>query len=272
MSDNVGEEDGVEKGAKFPEGADSIPLFAAHLKVPRSPDVFAATLRERILAREFPPGMALPPERDLAAQAGMSRTTVRSALKILEAQGLVSIRPGRAGGTFVRQPRTDTVVESIDILIRGRQIALGSLLEVREAFEPPCAGLAARNRTEADLSALLNDLAMMEEAGPLDEFLDANIGWHGHVAIATDNELLVAFMSAISKAIHAATVKTKFFIDEEVRSLTLRAHRAVTEAIVLQDEERAVRRMARHVHAYSVKVEPGLGATGIELSDAYVPR
>ena len=248
------------------------PLFSAQLSVPKGPDVFAAALRERILAYEFPPGMPLPPERELAVQAGMSRTTVRSALKILEAQGLVSIKAGRAGGTFVSRPRSDRVVESIDFLIRGRQIALGPLLEVREAFEPSCARLAARNRTDADLVTLQNDINLMEAAEPLDEFLESNISWHQHVAAATHNELLVAFMSAIAKAIHGATVRTQFFIDQEIRSLTLRAHRAVMEAIELQDEERAHRRMARHVHAYSVEVEPSLGAVGIELTDPHTPR
>lgn len=259
------------------EGEDSVQdlegsVFVDRLSVPKAPDVFAKVLRERILAHEFPPGMALPPERDLAVQAGMSRTTVRSALKILEAQGLVRIKPGRAGGTFVREPRSDTVMESIDILIRGRRIALGPLLEVREAFEPSCARLAARNRTDADLRALRNDVAQMEAAEPLDEFLVSNIAWHEHVAVAGHNELLHAFMSAMSNAIYDATVRTQFFIDEEIRSLTLRAHRAVLEAIESQNEEQAVRRMARHVHAYSVELDPELDAEEIKLTDSCRPR
>lgn len=224
------------------------------MQVPKASDVLADDLRERILRGEFPEGTALPPERELVTQTRMSRTTVREALRILEVQGLVTIRTGRAGGAFVQRPGGESVASSVDLVIRGRQIRIAALLETREALEPSCAELAARHRTDADLEVLDNaNEAMAAEEDPLSNFLQANIDWHMAVATAGHNELLSGFMLAISRAIYAATDNSAF-IDVEVRRATVSAHRAITEAIREQDPEAAARRMKRHVHAYAEEV------------------
>ena len=72
------------------------------LQVPKAPDVLAAELRERILRGDFPEDTALPPERELVQQTGMSRATVREALRILEVQGLVRVKTGRTGRRRIR--------------------------------------------------------------------------------------------------------------------------------------------------------------------------
>jgi len=74
------------------------------LQVPKASDVLADDLRERILRGDFPEGTALPPERELVNQTRMSRATIREALRILEVQGLVRIKTGRAGGAYVSRP------------------------------------------------------------------------------------------------------------------------------------------------------------------------
>src|SRR6201994_1562677 len=90
----------------------------APLEVPKAADVLANELRERILNGEFAEGAALPPERELVAQTRMSRATVREALRILQVQGLVRVKAGRAGGTFVQLPGRDAVAKSVSLLIR----------------------------------------------------------------------------------------------------------------------------------------------------------
>jgi DNA-binding FadR family transcriptional regulator len=221
------------------------------MEVPKASDVLANELRERILTGEFVEGTALPPERELVTQTRMSRTTVREALRILEVQGLVRIKTGRAGGAFVQRPGKDSVATSVNLLIRGQQIRLAALLETREAIEPFCAKLAARHRTDADLARLEQankDIADSE--GSLAQFLQANVDWHVGVATASHNELLMGLMMALSRAIYTAT-ENENFVDAEVRRTTVRAHRSVTDAIRTQDPEAAVRRMGRHVHAYA---------------------
>ncbi|MGW9552153.1 FadR/GntR family transcriptional regulator [Citricoccus zhacaiensis] len=236
------------------------------LQVPKASDVLADDLRERILRGDFPEGTSLPPERELVAQTAMSRTTVREALRILEVQGLVTIRTGRSGGAFVRRPDSDSVASSVELLIRGRQIRLDDLLETREAIEPQCAGLAALYRTDEDLQRLdeLNNQIEQAEGASLAEFLQINVDWHMAVAEASHNELLSGMMRALSRAIYEAT-DNQGFVDDAVRATTVRAHRSVTRGIREQDRDAAVRRMTRHVHSYAEALLEVDERTGINV-------
>ena len=236
------------------------------LQVPKSSDVLADDLRERILRGDFPEGTALPTERELVNQTRMSRATVREALRILEVQGLVRIKTGRAGGAYVYRPGQDSMADSVNLLIRARRIRIPALLETREAIEPFCARLAARNRTDEDLQRLEAANEVMAAAGLLAEFLQANIDWHVAVAAAGRNELLTGFMLALSQSIYAST-DNQGFVDDDVRRTTLRAHRAVTKAIRAKDPETAERRMSRHVHTYAEAIMEVEDRTSIEVPE-----
>lgn len=221
------------------------------MSVPKASDVLARELRERILSGELVEGTALPAERELVKQTQMSRATVREALRILEVQNLVRVRAGRAGGAFVQRPTTKSMASSVSMLIRGQRIKLADLMETREALEPFCAELAARNRTDADLAVLdraNNDIATPDN--DLAAFLQANLDWHVGVALAGHNELLIGFMMALSQAIYTATENASF-VDESVRAVTVRAHKSITTAIRNGDADAAARRMRRHVHSYA---------------------
>lgn len=221
-----------------------------HMEVPKASDVLANALRERILSGEHPEGTPLPSERELVVQTRMSRTTVREALRILEVQGLIRIKVGRAGGAFVQRPGEESVASSLELLIRGRQIRLASVHETREAIEPSCARLAALHRTAEDLRSLEAANTSLAAADDLDAFLRANVDWHVAVATAGRNEILTGVMMALSRAIYTTT-NNEGFVNDEVRSITARAHRSVTRAIRERDAEAAVRRMTRHVHSYA---------------------
>src|ERR1700758_2460571 len=146
------------------------------VEVPKASDVLAGELRERILTGELAEGDSLPAERELVKQAQMSRATVREALRILEVQNLVRVKTGRTGGAFVQRPTTKSMANSVTMLIRGRRIKLVDLMETREALEPFCAQLAARNRTEDDLSKLERaNEAIANTDADFAQFLQANL-------------------------------------------------------------------------------------------------
>ena len=231
-------------------GADRSLIRLSPMEVPKASDVLANELRERILSGEYPEGTPLPPERELVVQTRMSRTTVREALRILEVQGLIRIKAGRAGGAFVQQPGEENVASSLDLLIRGRRLRLASVHETREAIEPSCARLAALHRSAGDVKRLETTNELIEASGDLDAFLKANVDWHIAVATAGHNEILTGIMMALSRAIYTAT-NNEGFVNDEVRAITVRAHRSVTRAIRERDPEAAARRMTRHVHSYA---------------------
>jgi GntR family transcriptional repressor for pyruvate dehydrogenase complex len=238
--------------------------------VPKASDVLAGELRERILNGDLAEGASLPAERELVKQTQMSRATVREALRILEVQNLVRVKAGRAGGAFVQRPTTKSMAKSVSMLIRGRRIKLVDLMETREALEPFCAELAARNRTDEDLVKLDGaNAAITDPDADLEQFLQANLDWHVGVAMASHNELLIGFMIALSQAIYAGT-EDAAFVDAEVRAVTANAHRAITIAIRDRDTAAAGRRMRKHVHGYAdalaqsdereaIVVEPAVG-------------
>jgi GntR family transcriptional regulator, transcriptional repressor for pyruvate dehydrogenase complex len=230
------------------DSRDPVVAFS-RITAPKAADVLADELRAHIRSGEWPEGLALPTERDLSAQTALSRTTVREALRMLEVDGLIEIRPGRGGGARVRRPAGDELTRQLELFIWGRNIGVEHLHDVRMALEALGAEGAARNRTEADLADLVAKTVAVEAAvGDLTRYLDANLAWHMAVVRASHNELLISFMEVLSQAIHDAT-EIAAFDSEEVRMSTLRIHRAILAALVDGDADAARRRMTRHVSA-----------------------
>jgi len=228
------------------------PLTVSRITTPKASDVLADKLRGHIRSGAWPEGLALPAERQLSEQTGLSRAIVREALRILEHEGLVEIRPGRGGGARVRRPTGDGLVRQLELFIWGRNICADHLHDVREALEALAARMAACNRTEADIADLVARTEAVEAAADdVSKYPDANLAWHMSVVRASHNELVVNFLEVVARAIHRA-IKVRAFDCPDVRAQTLAIHRAILAAIVAGDADAAQRRMARHVTAARV--------------------
>lgn len=216
--------------------------------------LLAERIRAAILDGRLSEGTVMPTERELAEQTGLGRSTVREALRLLQAAGLVTSRPGAKGGSVVQLPHVDDVVQSLDVFIRGRGLSFASLLETREALEPMCARLAARARTDEDVRNLqaLHERMSAKRIRQAD-FSAANADWHLAIAQASHNELLSAFMSAIGQAIELGITRSSRK-SAEVRPQVLHAHGRILDAIRDGDPDAAMRRMLSHVHAYTEQV------------------
>ena len=226
------------------------------VNVPKAADVLAGMLREKILGGNLDEGATLPNERDLGTQSGLSRASVREALRILEGEGLITTRIGRNGGSAVLRPSSASIERSVGIFIRGQRIRLEAVLEARSAIEPPSARFAALHRTDEDLEEIEKAHAKVEQASSSDDipaYIRANLDWHVQVVRASHNELLIAFIGAISQSVYVAT-DVEGFNPAKVRDAVIRAHRRVMDAIVARDGAAAERRMGRHVAAYIVNV------------------
>jgi GntR family transcriptional repressor for pyruvate dehydrogenase complex len=216
--------------------------------------LLADRIRSAILDGRLTEGTVMPTERELVEQTGLGRSTVREALGLLQAEGLVSAGRGSKGGRIVQLPRVDDVVQSLGVFIRGRRLSFSSLLTTREALEPTCASLAARERTDADLE-LLTSLHERMSAPDISQkdFSAANARWHIAIAQASRNELLSAFMEAIGRAIEFGMSRSSDF-SQQVRPQVLHAHDRILEAIRNGESDLAMRRMLKHVHAYTVQI------------------
>jgi DNA-binding FadR family transcriptional regulator len=222
---------------------------------PKSYDVLAEQLRRTILDGELAEGSRLPTERELVSQTGLSRGSVREALRKLEVEGLMRPRLGRFGGNIVSRPDKDSMAQFVGQFIRSRRLPLRSLQETRETIEPALARLAAENRSEEDLALLrsLNrDLATADlDAG---QFAAINVEWHNAVAAASRNELMAALLYAMSYGVVAATMD-EVYDTLDVHQAVCRAHERVIDAIAARDGDAAFRRMERHVKAMRAQVK-----------------
>jgi DNA-binding FadR family transcriptional regulator len=221
------------------------------IQVPKASDILAARLRDLILSGEIAPGESLPTERELVSESGLSRSSVRDALRLLEVEELIVTRPGRAGGSTVRLPGRSSIARSMQRFVRSHGIRLEALLECRVGVEPFLASLAATNRTEAEL-AEIRDIHERFRASENDvgAYKRLNLDWHLAVARASRNEVLIALMEAISQPIFDAAGYQEV-TTPEIRREAIRAHGAIMKALEQRDAKLAFSRMEKHVSAYA---------------------
>jgi len=152
----------------------------------------ADELRDEITSGRLQPGERLPPEPELCVRTGVSRSTVREALRLLASQHLIITTRGVTGGSFVAHPDAEQLSEALStgltLLTHAAGVGFADLIEVRRALEIPAAALAATRRTEihlAELRAALFDPAIDD----FDVMLRAHSEFHQAVAKATANPL-----------------------------------------------------------------------------------
>lgn len=126
----------------------------APFKVRRIYEVIVDLIKERVFSGEYRPGERLPAERDLAHALGVGRLAVREAYRALELIGIVEIRKGNKGGAFITARDHRTVTETLNDLIRLRQITMHELTQARLVLEKDVAEFAIRRVTLADLARL----------------------------------------------------------------------------------------------------------------------
>lgn len=219
------------------------------IAVQKSYDLLADQLRDTILEGAVDVGDRLPSERELVEQTGLSRGSVREALRILEVEGLIRSRPGRYGGITVTQPDNSSMARMVGQFVRSRRMPLRVLQEARETIEPALARYAALHRTEDQLAAIvaLNE-ALANPALDRRAFAEMNMRWHNAVAEASRNDLLTALLYAMNHGVVAAT-SDEIYDRPEIRAAVHDAHSRVIAAIAAGDGEAALRRMERHVRA-----------------------
>jgi len=165
-------------------------------------ETIARRIEERVLG-ELEPGATLPSESDIAAEFGVSRLTVREAVKSLQARGLVDIRRGRR--PVVAQPNARPVGDFFAATIRRDPRHLLDLLEVRRALEVDIAMLAAIRAGRAAIGAAEAALDEMRRVcDDPDRVHAADVRFHESLAAATGNRLLAFLMEAMEEPLHAS--------------------------------------------------------------------
>jgi DNA-binding FadR family transcriptional regulator len=216
----------------------------------------SAEIVERIKAAirtgALTPGDQLPPERDLTKQLGVSRVSVRDALRMLEANGLVEVRVGAKGGAFVTAPAPQLVGEGLADMLLLADVDAAHVTEVRMIFELGLLELACERATPADIVALREICDRSDAAGVYDPVLSAE--FHAQLARCTHNDALVLFAEAL-RAPLASSLQRAHEIDPAAGRVATREHREIADAVAARDAPTARRIMAEHLARTAARVQ-----------------
>ncbi len=173
------------------------------VQVPRISDAIAATLERRILEGSLRPGDRLPPERELAAELGVSRPSLREAIQKLASKGMVQSRQG--GGTFVTDALESSFSDPWQDMMGKHPNLREDMLEFRRMLEGQAAEWAAERATEADLQRLEHSFGALKsafESDNTDQRSDADIAFHQAIGDAAHNVLIGHLSGALLRMMH----------------------------------------------------------------------
>lgn len=179
---------------------------------PRAYEELANVLRLKILTGELNAGDRLPVEPDLCAEYGVSRSTVREALRVLSSQNLVVTTRGVTGGTFVVHPNGQQISEYLETSLKlltqtgSTGVSVQALLEVRDFLEVPSAGLAAQRRSDEQVDALRETL-IDPRTVESQEIYPTNIAFHNMVLQASHNPLLLVLAQPVFRVLSQRFVR-----------------------------------------------------------------
>ncbi len=206
-------------------------------------------LERAIESGVFAPGSRLPPERELVEQFGVSRVSVREALRSLEALGLIRVVAGR--GCFVRGDLVENRDQTVRHWLSSHAAELVDLLKVRAAIETLAAEEAAQRREPSSLAGLQEAhaafVAAVDQNASPSELVEHDVRFHESLAAASGSPLIMELTHHLNSYLAEARQHTMAPPGRPGRSL--REHGAVVAAVVAGDERAAGRAMRRHVKA-----------------------
>lgn len=235
-----------------------------HLRPPRLAEMASDALRERILAGEFPDGSMLPKQEELLEEFGVSLPPIREALRILEAEGLITVQRGNVGGAVVHSPQPSKVAYMLGLVLQSRGTSLGDVLQAITTFEPACAAACARRKDRA--TAVLPRLRqLIDESVEMIDDVETYTGsarrFHNELVELCGNEAMTQMVGAL-EAVWTAHVDTlargaaQFgsFAEPKARRKSVDEHEAIYKAIKKGDAAAAERLAGQHYghqHAFA---------------------
>lgn len=217
------------------------------VRVDRASGDVVRQIKEAIREGRLRPGDGLPSERELTKQFGVSRVTIRDALRTLEAIGLVEIRVGARGGAFITVPQPTYVGEGLANMLLLSDSSSEQVTEARMVFELATIPLVCERRTDEDLAALEDICARSEKAFEAGDF-DVRLSTEFHIRLAAcaQNMAVSLILDSIQGPIIMSLAKAKD-VDPLTGTKGVKEHRALVEAIRKRDADEASAILHRHL-------------------------
>jgi GntR family transcriptional repressor for pyruvate dehydrogenase complex len=225
------------------------------LNLPRIPDAIAHQLEARILEGSLKPGDRLPAERELAIELGVSRPSLREALKQLVSRELLVSRHG--GGTYVTDRLESSFIDPWQQLIDQHPSLQDDVFEFRYLLEASAAELAAQRATDADLQRLGEAYAQLDAAYRADDRraqVAADVAFHLTIADSAHNALFGHLVASVLRLLHEHVRRSlrEMAVSPEIGRQLMSQHAAIRDAIVGRQPEAA--RLAAQTHIDFVRL------------------
>jgi DNA-binding FadR family transcriptional regulator len=229
--------------------------------------MIAENLRQRILSGELAPGTRLPKQQELLVEFGVGKPSIREALQILEAEGLVTVRRGNVGGAVVHPPPVDSAARTLGLVLESRSVGLRDLSIALQRIEPVCAALCAERADR--LTTVVPRLADIHEQTrtAVDQLQLTRMARRFHEAFVRHcgNETLVAVVGALEslwssrEEAWAQTAPAEpAFTNTEYRNRSLHAHQEILNLIEAGDADAVAAVTREHMAStffYSISQE-----------------
>jgi GntR family transcriptional repressor for pyruvate dehydrogenase complex len=208
-------------------------------------------IKELVRGGQLRPGERLPPERELAGELGVSRSTLREAIRALVAMNILVSRHG--DGTYVSSLEPELLSQPFSFLLDTGPAFASDLFEARRVLEAACAALAAERITDEEVTEL-ERLALAGQ-GSAEELIDRDVELHSAVIRATRNPILIRLMDSIGSLALQSRNGSARLPGAERRSR--RDHRRIVDALRRRSPEEAAAAMAEHITTVERAVERG---------------
>jgi GntR family transcriptional regulator, transcriptional repressor for pyruvate dehydrogenase complex len=194
-------------------------------------------IKEMIISGRVRPGEKLPREADLAAELGLSRNSLREAVKALSLINVLDVRQG--DGTYATSLAPSLLLEALSFIVDfHRDDTVLEFLEVRRILEPAATALAALRMSDEDKAQLGNILDAVDVDSPVDDFVAVDLEFHKKIATSSGNSVLASLVDNMSMPTARARV-WRGMTQPHALERTLGEHRAIYRAIVNRDPELA---------------------------------
>lgn len=202
-------------------------------------------IKEMIVSRELRPGDRLPREADLAERLGLSRNSLREAVRALALIQVLDVRQG--DGTYVTSLEPQLLLEAMSFIIDfHRDDTVLQFLEVRRILEPAASAMAAHHMSDADIAELGRVLESLEEDPSIDALVANDLEFHRRIAVGSGNAVLPSLLESLS----APTTRARIWrglTQEGAVARTGEQHVAIYEAIAAHQPEVARAWSAVHI-------------------------
>jgi GntR family transcriptional regulator, transcriptional repressor for pyruvate dehydrogenase complex len=214
-----------------------------------------------IVEEGLKPGDRLPPERELITQFSVGRSSLREAIRILSAIGVVRVAVGE--GMFVGSGDLSSIVQPLTLGLMIGEQSRNDLIETRRLLEVELAGLAAKRATEEEIAEIRAELETMRECQftDLKRYARADLDFHLAIAKASHNQLLYHLLQKLRHVLGAVIEKAVVYYDSTQMPQSFKVHVPIFEAIHKREVQAARRGMAAHLDRLESRLTTAISGT-----------